>query len=201
MSIRRTIRGKQPLRSAGNSTLVKSLLILSGLLFSTVSVPERRGAAHSVPHDSHVIFGRMVVEDDAAIVRVRMFKDDLALVLRTYAQSDALEMIASAAIDSVFESYFNDMFLLRSEGTRMQAQILSSGEEQMRADGGVEDVWWYMLEFNATAPIEEIGVNNAMFFETFSDQRNILKVLHTGTEREHSFYFASGDTQEQRLRF
>jgi len=143
----------------------------------------------------------MAIEGDVAIVRVRMFKDDLTTSLRAYSGLVDFEMVVSSDVDSLFRSYFNERFLLRSGGTRMQATILSSGEEQMRADGGPEDVWWYMMEFNAREPIHQIAVNNSMFFETFRDQRNILKVIHADSEREHSFYFASGDFEEQELRF
>ena len=180
---------------------MRFLVVWLGLLLPTAQMPEGEGARSSLAHDSHVIFGRMAVEGEFAIVRVRMFKDDLTSALQAFSSVADFEMAVSERADSLFLSYFNERFLLRSAGRRLQAKILGSGEEQMRADGGMEDVWWDMMEYDAGNSIQSVSVNNSMFFEIFGDQRNILKVIHSESEREHSFYFASGDLEEQELNF
>lgn len=154
------------------------------------------GEGQPRPHDTHVSYARVVIDTSDAFMRIRLFKDDLTLALRTFAESDSLLLGATPEIDSLFLAYLNETFELNAGDVRLRPQIITSGEDELRAEGGVQDIWWYELVFESEAVITGVTLNDRVLFETYSDQRNILKLYDARTDREHSFYFVEGSDSQ-----
>ena len=106
---------------------------------SAPAIDSERAAAIEA-HDFHVSYSRMAVEGTMAVVRIRMFKDDLAQAL-TEREGHDITVDISPELDSLFTTYFNDSFLLRSDEETLQGSIVGSGEETV----GNEAMWWYLL--------------------------------------------------------
>jgi hypothetical protein len=70
--------------------------------------------------------------------------------------------------------------------------IESSGEDLESGDGDLR-IWWYQVRFDGTEEIRAVEVRNEMLYESFRDQRNIVRVLHAPTETRKTLYFAAPD--------
>ncbi|MGB0651497.1 MAG: DUF6702 family protein, partial [Rhodothermales bacterium] len=62
-------------------------------------------------HDFHVSYSRLAVEGSTAVVRIRLFKDDLGQSLAAREGRDLMVDI-SPEHDSLFTAYFNESFVL-----------------------------------------------------------------------------------------
>ncbi len=142
-------------------------------------------------HKFHVTYGRLAVEDTQAVLRIRFFHDDLEAALRAYAKDAGFRLAAAPRSDSVYTRYFNDKFVLRQDGRALQGRIVSSGEDM----DGREKVWWYVMQFDAPAPLRRFTIRDRLLFEAFDDQKNIFKVMHFPGEQTQSFYFVAGSEQ------
>ncbi|MDE2996280.1 MAG: hypothetical protein OXT73_06020 [Bacteroidota bacterium] len=151
---------------------------------SAPAIDSERAAAIEA-HDFHVSYSRMAVEGTMAVVRIRMFKDDLAQAL-TEREGHDITVDISPELDSLFTTYFNDSFLLRSDEETLQGSIVGSGEETV----GNEAMWWYLLEFNASSTIETLYVEQRILAEIFDDQKNIVQIQHFPSEQTYSLYCA-----------
>jgi hypothetical protein len=141
----------------------------------------------------------MLIEGNIATCQIRFFKDDLALGLSRYHDREGLTMSATEEGDSLFLEYLNEHLLFRADGELLPATILTSGEEAERSAGSLQEIWWYVVSYQAAEPIAEVGISDRVLFDVFRDQRNIFKITDATTDREHSFYFATGDRNEQTL--
>jgi hypothetical protein len=161
------------------------------LILTLGSAPEaepvaRAGtAAHTgpVPHDFHVTYSRLAVEDNMAVVRIRLFKDDLNQALSSRERRDVF-VDTSPASDSLFQTYFNEQFVMSSNDEIMPGRIVGSGEEVV----GNEPMWWYLFEFNASQIIDELDISQRILSEEFEDQKNIVQVQHFPSEKVYSLY-------------
>ena len=145
------------------------------------------------PHDFHVTYGRLAVEDATAMLRIRFFFDDLEGALRAHHKRRDFRLEADPLSDSLFLAYFHDKFALESNGAPLRAEIVTSGEERE----GRERVWWYVLRYDAPAPLRKLTVRDALLFEVFSDQKNIFRVLHLPDEKRETFYFVEGSAEAE----
>ena len=136
-------------------------------------------------HDFHVSYARLAVEGSTAVVRIRLFKDDLGQALAAREGRDLMVDI-SPEHDSLFTAYFNDSFVLRAEGETLSGRLVGSGEEVV----GNEPMWWYLLEFKASATIEKLFVSQRLLSELFEDQKNIVQIQHFPSEKTFSLYCA-----------
>lgn len=139
-------------------------------------------------HKFHVTYGRLAVEDTQALLRIRFFHDDLEATLAAFAGDPAFRLAADPHSDSLFTRYFNRTFVLAQDGHALPGRIVSSGEDM----DGRERVWWYLLRFDAPAPLLRFTVSNRLLFEAFGDQKNIFKVMHLPGEQTRSYYFVDG---------
>ncbi|WP_457654181.1 DUF6702 family protein [Rhodocaloribacter sp.] len=145
------------------------------------------------PHDFHVTYGRLAVEGPTAMLRIRFFHDDLEAALRAHHKRRDFRLEADPLSDSLFLAYFHDKFALESDGAPLRGEIVTSGEERE----GRERVWWYVLRYDAPAPIRSLTVRDALLFEVFSDQKNIFRVLHLPDEKRETFYFVEGSAKAE----
>lgn len=142
------------------------------------------GPADTVSHDFHVSYGRLAVEGSTAVIRVRFFQDDLVEAIQKQNAPD-FELTVTSRADSIALSYIGRRLRLAAADRPLEAVVRASGEDL----SGQEPMWWYLLEFTASTPINDLELTNTLLFETFDDQKNIVQMQHFPSEKTWSFYF------------
>lgn len=159
------------------------------------AAPPRRPTAiaprdTSPPHNLHVTNTRMVVEGDAAVARIRIFRDDFEKTLKQPVTDQASSKATVAA-------YVARTVLLTADGKALTGEVLDSGADQ-DAD---QPIWWVIVQWKAAKPIKTIGLRVHLLFDGFKDQQNIVQLAHNPGDERHGLYFQPGDLKEQVLRF
>jgi hypothetical protein len=150
-------------------------------------------AAASALHDVHVSHTRAVVEGRTVALNVRLFADDLAATLRR-TSGDAALALDTPAGDSAFARYLARQVTVSADGVRLVPRVTAAGTAN---DGTGVPMRWYVVELTAPAPVAKLALRNALMFDTFRDQQNIVAVLRMPGERRTTLFFASGDEKEQ----
>lgn len=150
---------------------------------------ERLARGDAPPHDLHVSYGNLGVEGSVAVLQIRIFKDDLEEALRRLVGAEVFRMEVSPEVDAVFLRYLSLRFVLEVGGDTLRGTVLGSGEDELDR----EPVWWYQVQFGASAAISSARVTNTVLFEVFDDQRNVLRVVRFPEESRQAFYFAPGE--------
>ena len=167
-----------------------SVLLIVGALLSVLAGPAPVAASGPAGvHDFHVSYSHLAVEGEVAVLRIRFFKDDLEDVLGRFGGGEGFRMEADPAVDALFMKYFDERFDLSMSGAEIAGRLIGSGEDEIDR----EPVWWYLVQFVAEAPIRSLRIRNALMFDSFSDQKNILKAVHFPDETQRTFYFAAGE--------
>ncbi len=117
--------------------------------------------------------------------------------MRSYAHRPALSATSPAA-DSLFGAYFNDRVRLAAGGAPLRGTVLESGRDAEATD---QEMWWYLIDLGATAPIRSLSIQVSLFFEYFDDQRHIVTVTREPGGRRRSLYFSPGDAAAKRVEF
>lgn len=167
---------------------------------SRIVVPTApHAAAHDLHdvHDVHLTYSRVVVDGARVLWRVRLFRDDLEKTLAAWSRNAALNVTTPAA-DTAFASYFNAQVPVTANGKRLTGKVLESGRD---ADVTDQEMWWYLIELPASAPVTSLGTRVGLLFEHFSDQRNIVSLLKMPGGERYSMYFVPGDTKLQNVIF
>lgn len=151
------------------------------------------------PHPLHLSTTAIAIDEAAVFLRVRVFKNDLEGALAAANGRDSLALAATAEHDAMFLAYFSERFELRFDGASVTPEIVGSGED-LATRAGDERVWWVELRYEAPAGFEALGIRAAILYERFDDQRNIVRVLHTGTGRQKTLYFAAPDDDWSEVR-
>lgn len=118
-----------------------------------------------------------------AVVRIRLFQDDLGEALGKREGHDVVVDI-SPEQDSLFQAYFNESFVMTSGEEVLTGTLVGSGEEVV----GKQPMWWYLLEFQASSPIEGLHISQRILSEVFDDQKNIVQIQHFPSEKTFSLY-------------
>ena len=158
-------------------------LISAVVLITLLCMPEVTSKPGAV-HRFHVTYGRMAIEGNKAVCRIRFFGHDLEETLQNFGKDPSFKLDVNPESDSVYTKYFNENFVLLVNGKPIEATVISSGEEG--------DMWWYIMEYNTTAPLNEFRLTNTLLFDTYDDQRNIFKVITFPSEKTQSVYFTHG---------
>lgn len=148
-------------------------------------------------HDLHLTYSRVEVSGSRIRWRVRLFRDDLEKTLQAYAHQPTLTA-SSPAADSVFTAYFNAHVRITSLGAPMTGAVIESGRDP---DSPEPEMWWYLLEVRAPAPIRALAIRVGLLFEHFADQRNVVTLTAESSARRTSLYFAVGDTSDKEVVF
>jgi hypothetical protein len=96
-------------------------------------------------------------------------------------------------MDSRFSGYFGERIVLVGDGIPLKGTVSESGTEQ--------DMRWYLIKFPTAKPVHTLALSNRMFFELFTDQQNLLKVVDTASGEESSLYFVLGEPGPVTLTF
>ena len=161
-----------------------ALLAAAGLL-----APARAWALHDV----HVSHTRAVVEGRTVALNVRLFADDLEATLRR-ASGDAALRLETPAADSAFARYLARQVTVTADGVRLVPRVTGAGTAN---DGAGVPMRWYVVELTAPAPVGKLALRNALMFDAFRDQQNIVAVMRMPGERRTTLFFASGDETAQ----
>lgn len=151
------------------------------------------------PHPLHLSTTAIAIDETAVFLRVRMFKNDLEGALAAADGRDSLTLAATPEHDAMFLAYFSERFELRFDGASVTPDIVGSGED-LQTRAGDERIWWVELRYEAPAGFEALGIRAAILYERFDDQRNIVRVLHTGTGGQKTLYFAAPDDDWSEVR-
>jgi hypothetical protein len=170
-------------------------MAVAALATASAAMPVRAGAGEVARHDVHISHTRLVVEGRTVVCRVRLFADDLERTLRQRTGDAALRLDSPAA-DSAFARYFAERVTLTADGARLTGRLSAAGQER---DAGGYAMRWYVVELQAPRPVARLGVRNALLFDVFRDQQNIVAALRTAGDRRSTLFFAAGDTKEQVL--
>jgi len=177
--------------------MVWCLVGVSVLPEGVLAIPgERGGAPEIAAHKFHVTYGRMAVEDNLALLQIRLFKDDLEEALRVRFAAPDFTLAVTPQADSLFTRYFNEVFVLRQGALQIPGRITGSGEDELQG----EAVWWYTVAFEAPEALQTFTVRHATLLDRFEDQKNIFKVKHFPSEKELSYYFTEG-AEEYKIAF
>lgn len=148
-------------------------------------------------HDVHLTYSRVVVDGASVLWRVRLFRDDLEKALATFSKNPSFK-VTGAGGDSVFAAYFNAEVPVTANGKRLTGRVLQSGKDAEVTD---QDMWWYLIELPAPAPVTTLATRVGLLFEHFTDQRNVVTLLKMPGEGRHSMYFVREDVRMQTLSF
>ena len=140
-------------------------------------------------HDLHASYGNLGIEDNTAILQLRVFKDDLEEALRRFEDREPFLLEVNPEVDALFLRYFSEKFILEIGGKTLTGRIVGSGYDELDR----EPVWWYQVAFDAAAPILSARVTNTLLFEIFADQSNILRVVRFPEEARKAYYFTVGE--------
>lgn len=169
-------------------------LLLAGTVLSAVpagSAPVR-ASRHAARHEFHVSYTRMAVEGSTISAQIRVFPDDMQKALAARARNAGLQL-ASKPAEAAFQAYLGDRFPVTANGRRLVATVASSA-----ADG---QMWAYIVTWTAAAPVTSLSMHNAVLFEQFEDQQNIVKVRHLASGQESTQFYGGGSQADQVLRF
>jgi hypothetical protein len=154
------------------------------------------GSEAAAPHDLHIVYADFAVEGRLVAGRLRFFKDDLARALGPMVGATVLDLEPGPEADALVMRYLGQHLLVEVGGSALVPELLQSGQDELDR----EPVWWVIVQFPSHAPLEAFRVRNTLLFEMFGDQRNIMKFVHFPDQRQKTFYFAPGET-EQVVRF
>lgn len=172
---------------------MRHLAVLMPLLLAGASPPPG-GGVPAAAHDLHVSHTRMVLEERAVVLRIRLFHDDLQEALRRFSGDSTLRLTAEHRADSLFGAYLIRTLRLEADGHAIRLTVSASGIEK---DQAAQDVVWYVLEGGLERPAGRLMVLNGVLFELFRDQQNIVQLLRLPEDRRRTLYFTAQDPREQ----
>lgn len=133
-------------------------------------------------HEVHVAYGDVSISGAVAVLRIRMFADDLALALGRRAGAGTPEH--GPSMTEAFLEYFQEQFLLEADGRPMAPHVVGSGQDRV----GSEPVVWYIVRFDSDRDIRSLRIVNRVLFDLFDDQRNMVNVVDEPSGRRRVFY-------------
>lgn len=171
---------------------MRRLAVMVPLLLAGASPPSAGGVPAA--HDLHVSHTRMVLEERAVVLRIRLFHDDLQEALRRFSGDSTLRLTAEHRADSLFGAYLVRTLRLEADGRAVLLTVSASGVEK---DQAAQEMVWYVLEGGLERPAGRLMVLNGVLFELFRDQQNIVQLLRLPEDRRRTLYFTAQDPREQ----
>lgn len=138
-------------------------------------------------HEVHASYGDLSISGAVAVLRIRMFADDLALALSR--RSEGAMLGQEDGTTTSFLGYFQEQFALEVDGLLLVPQVVGRGEDVL----GSEPVEWYILRFEAARAIQSLRIVNRLLFDLFDDQRNIMNVVDEPSEMRRVFYLTPNE--------
>lgn len=125
-------------------------------------------------------------EDRSAEITIQTFTDDIEAIL-TKRAGRTIRLDASKDSGRLILDYLQSAFELRVGGAKLELQWVG-----LEMKGGT--AWLYVL---AKLPVglSKTGLRNALLFDLFEDQVNIVNVLNNG--KKQSLVFKRGDNMQE----
>lgn len=167
---------------------------VTGLLAALALALAPHPGAGAVPrgdeaHDLHVTYGAAAVEGSVLTVRIRFFRDDLEDALARAAGRPDFALQAGPEADAAFLAYLRGRFTVSAGEGGLEPVLVGSGEDELDR----EPVWWYAVQFKASAPLASFQVRNVLLLELFDDQANIVKFVHFPDQKQKTYSFGKGE--------
>ena len=160
----------------------RSAIAAAACVLATGAVPDPER-----PHPFRLSVADVAVSESGLQARIRFFWDDLQLAVMEHTSDMEFELAENEAVDTIIETYINDMLVLEAGETVVRGEVTARGvEDAARID---EVMWWYRLEYSLPTSVERVRVRNRLLFNMFEDQRNIVN-LETRSGRERTYYFS-----------
>ena len=140
----------------------------------------------AAPHNKHFSHTRLVLDGTALVARVRLFKDDLEKTLKQPITENAASKAAVAA-------YVTKQLAVRADGAVLLGEIVDQGGD----NDGDQPVWWVLVQWTATSAPKRVGVRDALMFDQFDDQQNLVILSRMPSDDRRTLYFQPGDRSEQ----
>jgi hypothetical protein len=118
------------------------------------------------PHDFHVSIAQAEWDNGLIKCTLRVFSDDLEMVLQDKYGADY--RLESALEDQRLGEYLKSRFGLNAAGEDLEGQFIGLEIEY--------DLSYLYLEFPLKRAPETLIVKNALFFDYFDDQSNIVNI-------------------------
>ena len=156
--------------------------------------PARTLATHlrGDAHDFHVSYTRMAVEPTVISAQIRVFTDDVTQGL-LYRQRGSSFTLNSPQADAAFQAYLAARFPITANGRRLLPVVVSGAQEK--------EMWAYAVTWTSPQRITSISMHNAVLFELFGDQQNIVKLKHLTSGKEQTLFYSGGSLADQTVRF
>ena len=140
----------------------------------------------AAPHNKHYTHTRLVLDGTALVARVRLFKDDLEKTIKHPIGDDA-------ASKAVVAAYVTKQFAVRADGAPLTGDVIDQGGD----NDGDQPVWWVMVQWTTKGAPKRIGIRDALMFDQFDDQQNLVILSRMPGDDRRTLYFQSGDRSEQ----
>lgn len=158
--------------------MIPAWLFLLGLLLADPPVS---------PHNVHLSYGRLAVEERVAVLRARYFEHDLLLSVSEAFPSDGHWRDGDPLPDSLLSEYLNSRIVLVSAGDTLIGRLT-----RLLSDGELVSV---DLTYSAPDTLREIAISNQSLFDQFADQKNIWQLYHSPTRTRSTLYFVRGSSE------
>lgn len=169
------------------------MLTLRGLALVTMSlIAGAASGSRGAVHDLHVTQSRVLIERGVVTWRVRCFADDLQKGLRDFAARPAFELATDRVADSLFTAYFNAKVSLQADGRLLGATLVSRTRE---IDALGDTVQIYAMRFDAGRQPRTLSVRNALLFEQFPTEQNIVVLVAMPGALRRAMYFVPSDDE------
>ena len=149
------------------------------------------GIPREPAHDFHVSMARMAIENNQAVIQIRLFKDDLEAGMQQYFQDPELTLQVDPRTDSLFAAYLNTKLRVIQGERQLKGAVASSGEDELFGF----PVWWYTLSYSSSEPIAALRIDHQVLMEMFEDQQNVLRVTRFPSEEESMYYLVAGASE------
>jgi hypothetical protein len=126
-------------------------------------------------------------EDRSAEITIQTFTDDIEAIL-TKRTGRTIRLDASKDSGRLVLDYLRSAFELRMDGTNLELQWVG-----LEMKGGT--AWLYVLA-KLPGGLSKASLRNALLFDLFEDQVNIVNVLNNGKRRSLVFKRGDNDMQE-----
>lgn len=160
-------------------------LLLAGFLSSGMA------DAPADLHPRRLSQTRIDVSGPMAVAHIRVFPDDLEAAVRSGGAERGYRLREGGS-DPVLLAYIRPRLVLVADGVALDA-----GGIQVEDEG---EMWHLTVPFGAPTPIRTLVFRNELLVEAFPEQRNILRIVHSGAGTDLTWTF-SRRREEYRVTF
>jgi hypothetical protein len=172
-------------------TITRVVHLLAGV--AMLVVPARLQSGTRTQHDFHVSYTRMAVDGSTVSAQIRVFMDDITEALGARQTGRAAGPLNTPAAEAAFAAYLAESAPVQLNGRIVRPTVVSSQQDK--------DMWAYIVTWEAPARVTQLRLHNALLFDRFDDQQNLVKVKDVTRGAEQTLVFAGQSRADQSVRF